>query len=92
MRASPGQWARYLLLMLAVAAWVGAGMWLKARLGYPEGFGHSCTGRNCYLTALSHSQALLDDGRAEATALYVWYWSLPVIAPIVIGIALFRRR
>jgi hypothetical protein len=79
-------------VLVATCAWLGAGMWLSHKVGWPDPFGAQCHDRTCLLDELQHSPALLREGGLYPDALFAWQWSILWIPLAIIAWFLVRRR
>ena len=85
--------ARFWLIILAVFAWIGIGLWLQLGLHWRDHYGFQCHGRGCFLSDLWHSPTLLKHGAIGEYALFLWMWSMPAsVAAAVIWARLRKRR
>jgi hypothetical protein len=83
---------KFWVILLGVFAWVGVGVWLQIRIGWPDRYGFHCHGRGCLFVDLWHSPALLRGHSIGECAVFLWLWSMPAFLLAVFIWAQLRKR
>ena len=67
------------LLVAVILLWLGGGVFLREKIGWPEHYGFRCHGRGCMIEDMGHSLALLRHGGFFPDLLFIDIWSIVVI-------------